>query len=309
MPEISVVIPVYNKAVYLQETIQSVLAQSHTDFEIILVNDGSTDSSLAIAQRFTDPRICIIDQHNQGLSQTRNNGVAASRSKYIALLDADDLWLPNHLESLIKLTQSFPDADLFGTGYEELYSTKHLVKPRLNLKHQQAQLIPDFFSASLYQPLVNMSCIAFTKSSFTQLGGFNTNVTYSEDVDFLIRANLSYKMAYDPIITSRYRIDVVDQISSLKKSSLQAPKFGAILRAHPKHQSLKKYIQFKRYFLCIFYKTEGRIDLFKKLKDKLDTSVLNNKQRFLLNAPRFVLISIRTIKLFLLRRGFRITTF
>lgn len=309
MPKISVIIPVYNKAAYLQETIQSVLAQSFTDFELILINDGSTDLSLDILQRFSDARIRIINQENQGLSQTRNTGVLASKADLIALLDADDLWLFDHLESLIKLTNTFPEADLFATGYEDLYHSRNPIKPKLNLDLKKRQLITDFFKASLHQPLIIPSCMAFTKAGFLAIEGFKNSITYSEDVDFLIRANLKFKLAYDPKTTCLYRLDVPHQISSQKKSELQVPKFGAILRANPENQSLWKYIQFKRYFLCIFYKTEGRMDLFKELIEKLDPSVLNNKQRFLLNSPRLVLIVIRKVKLFLLRRGFRFTTF
>ncbi|MFD2826618.1 glycosyltransferase family 2 protein [Leeuwenhoekiella polynyae] len=309
MPEISVVIPVFNKAAYLQETIQSVLAQRFTDFELILINDGSTDNSLEILHGFSDVRIRIIDQENQGLSQTRNTGVLASQADFIALLDADDIWLPDHLDVLIKLRNSFPEADLFGTGYEEFYSTGKLLKPRLNLKIKEAHLVTDYFDTSLYQPLIIPSGMAFTKVGFLAIEGFKNPITYSEDVDFLIQANLNFRLAYNPKITCRYRSYVPNQISSQKKSELQAPKFGAILRANPEHQSLHKYIQFKRYFLCIFYKTEGRLDLFSKLKKKLDPSVLNKKQRFLLNAPRLILIVIRKAKLFLLRRGFRFTAF
>ena len=309
MTAISIIIPVFNKEAYLAETITSVLKQTYTHFELLLINDGSTDDSLKVMQRFKDARIRIIDQENHGLSKTRNRGVAAAKNELIALLDADDLWLPDHLKHLVKLSEKFPETQLFATGYYELFNSGKTVKPKINTTQQQPCQITDFFTESLYQHLVIPSTLAFTKSSFNLLGGFNEATTYSEDVDFLIRANLQFKMAYDPKITCHYRTGVAGQISSLNKSDLQVPKFGQLLRAHPDHQSLHVYIHTKRYFLCIFYKTEGRLDLFKKLKAKLDTSVLNNKQRFLLNAPRFVLISIRTIKLFLLRRGFRITTF
>ena len=209
----------------------------------------------------------------------------------------------------IRCHLTFPEADLFGTGYEELYNTGQLVKPRLNIAKTEAYLVADYFDASLYQPLIIPSGMAFTKTSFLAIDGFKNPITYSEDVDFLIRANLNFRLAYDPKITCRYRSDVPLQISSQKKSELQVPKFGAILRANPEHKSLQRYIQFKRYFLCIFYKTEGRLDLYYKLKKKLDLSVLNKKQRFLLNCPRPVLITIKKVKLFLLRRGFRFTTF
>ena len=309
MKHVSIVIPVFNKEAYLAETITSVLQQTYSSFELLLINDGSTDASLNIMQSFEDARMRIIDQKNNGLSKTRNHGVAEAQYELIALLDADDLWLPNHLKHLVELSENFPEAQLFATGYQELFNSGKTVKPKLNTTHKQPYILTDFFTESLYQPLVIPSTLAFTKMSFNLLGGFNEATTYSEDVDFLIRANLQFKMAYDPKITCYYRTGIAGQISSLNKSDLQVPKFGQLLRAYPNHHTLHVYIHTKRYFLCIFYKTEGRLDLFKKLKAKLDPSILNSKQRFLLNAPRFLLISIRKVKTFLLKKGVRLTTF
>ena len=309
MKHVSIVIPVFNKEAYLAETITSVLQQTYSSFELLLINDGSTDASLKIMRSFEDTRIRIIDQKNHGLSKTRNRGVAEAQYELIALLDADDLWLPNHLKHLVELSENFPEAQLFATGYQELFNSGKTVKPKLNTAHKHPYILTDFFTESLYQPLIIPSALAFTKASFNTLAGFNEQTTYSEDVDFLIRANLQFKMAYDPKITCYYRTGIAGQISSLNKSDLQVPKFGQLLRAYPNHHTLHVYIHTKRYFLCIFYKTEGRLDLFKKLKAKLDPSILNSKQRFLLNAPRFLLISIRKVKTFLLKKGVRLTTF
>ena len=91
-PRISVVMPVYNVEDYVGAAIESVLSQSFTDFELIIVDDGGTDDSIAICRGFTDPRICIISQANRGLAGARNTGIAAARGDYVALLDSDDRW-------------------------------------------------------------------------------------------------------------------------------------------------------------------------------------------------------------------------
>ena len=100
MPRFSVIIPVYNKEKYLSKTIESVLQQSFLDFEIIIINDGATDSSEKIIEGFKDPRIQYIKQENQGVSAARNAGIKAANTNYIALLDADDIWKENYLEKI-----------------------------------------------------------------------------------------------------------------------------------------------------------------------------------------------------------------
>ena len=99
----SVVIPLYNKANYIENTLKSVLDQTFTDYEIIVINDGSTDESEAVVRQFNDKRIQIFHQKNQGVSVTRNLGIEKSTGKLIAFLDADDYWLPNHLQELAYL--------------------------------------------------------------------------------------------------------------------------------------------------------------------------------------------------------------
>jgi len=96
-PRVSVVMPVYNVEAYVAEAIRSVLAQSFTDFELIIVDDGGTDASLAICRSFDDPRITIVSQRNRGLAGARNTGIAAARGEFVALLDSDDRWLADKL--------------------------------------------------------------------------------------------------------------------------------------------------------------------------------------------------------------------
>lgn len=310
MPEFSVVIPVYNKAEFLPQTIQSVLDQKFKDFEVIAVNDGSTDQSLEILRAFNDARIKIIDQKNHGLSQARNIGIAVASGNRIALLDADDFWNTEHLETLKQLGQLFPKAGVLGTGYVEEYANGKLVAPQLNLENTATpQLIPDFFIANLKQPLVGQSSIAFEKSVITGCGGFNPNITYAEDVDFYIRVFLKYKLAYDPKVTCHHTMQAENQITRSKKSKYNVPDFQKYLNKHPNNASLRQYINLKRYFLAIFYKVENRLDLFRSMRKKIDENLLTPKQRQLLNAPRFIVMILRFIKSFLLKKGKRFTSF
>src|SRR5690606_35592492 len=113
------IIPLYNKERHIKSTIESVLAQTFQDFEIIIVNDGSTDNSEALVNSISDPRIKYFKQENKGVSTARNFGIEKSSAKLIAFLDADDYWYPNHLNHLKTLFETFPGCGIYATGYEK----------------------------------------------------------------------------------------------------------------------------------------------------------------------------------------------
>ena len=113
----SVVIPLYNKEHYIEATIRSVLSQTCQDFEVIVVDDGSKDNSLALARKYESDRVRVIPQENQGVSVARNTGIENARGKFIAFLDADDQWQANYLATIQGLTDHYPDSDIFVTAY------------------------------------------------------------------------------------------------------------------------------------------------------------------------------------------------
>ena len=117
MPVISVVIPVYNKEKFIENTIYSVLNQTLSDFELIIVDDSSTDKSLSIIDSIKDKRIKTYSIKNSGVSKSRNYGVEKSSSNLIAFLDADDLWKNNHLEQLYKLYLENPNCGMYAMSY------------------------------------------------------------------------------------------------------------------------------------------------------------------------------------------------
>jgi glycosyltransferase involved in cell wall biosynthesis len=117
-PNVSVVIPAYNAARWLAETVQSVLGQSYADFEVIIVDDGSTDGTAGVAQSVADSRIRYIYQQNRGLSAARNAGTREARGRYIAFLDADDLFRPDKLARQVAVLDGCPEVGLVTCGFE-----------------------------------------------------------------------------------------------------------------------------------------------------------------------------------------------
>ncbi len=109
MKKVSVIIPVYGVEKYIASTVQSVLEQTYKNFELLIIDDGSPDKSLEICQQFTDPRIRIISQENQGVAAARNTGIRYAQGQYLALLDGDDLWLPQKLEKHVEHLDNSPN--------------------------------------------------------------------------------------------------------------------------------------------------------------------------------------------------------
>lgn len=193
----SVIIPLYNKADYIGKAIESVLAQTFPDLELIVVNDGSMDGSAERLSQYNDPRLRVINQANTGVSVARNNGAKHARFDYIAFLDADDWWHPQFLEVMQRLIAGFSDAALYGCRY-------YVVK---NGQHTPAQVgIPvnfsvgyiDYFSvyAHTYWVPINCSFVVVSKLVFEQLKGFNPTLKFGEDFDLWVRIALAHKVAY-----------------------------------------------------------------------------------------------------------------
>ena len=141
-PLISVVIPLYNKAKFICETLDSVLQQDYSNLEILVVNDASTDESLKVIKTYSDSRIKIINNKtNQGLSESRNIGIKNSKGELIALLDADDTWAINYLSIINELFQKFPNQVIYGTDFLEIFSKKVLLElKKISMKQMTIRL-------------------------------------------------------------------------------------------------------------------------------------------------------------------------
>ncbi|MDP5044624.1 MAG: glycosyltransferase family 2 protein, partial [Leeuwenhoekiella sp.] len=263
MPKITVVIPLYNKANFIKETLQSVYAQSFTDFEVVVINDGSTDGSEHHVLSLKNEKTKLINQANNGLSNARNTGIEHASGSVICLLDADDVWLPNHLQKIANLIDSYPEAQLYGTAYSELLPNGLLIKPKTNTGFKTTTLlIKDYFKTSAQQPFITPSSFGFKKEIIRTIGGFDPTITYAEDTDFFIRANLNYKLAFDATTTCHYRYESENQITRSKLSLKKQPDYAKYLLENAGNDSLKRFIHLNYYYLCNSYKAERATEAF-----------------------------------------------
>ena len=306
MPYFSVVIPLYNKQNYIAGTLQSVLAQTFTDFEIIIVDDVSTDKSLEVVKTFTDKRIKIISHTtNSGLSATRNTGIKNTETPFVAFLDADDTWKPQFLEKIHQLTLSFPNADLFGTKYEEVYPDKVIEFP-LQI---ETGIINDFFKKERNKHIYCYSSICIRKEAFDKIGFFNENISVGEDVDFNVRANLACTLAYCNEALASITMYSENQITHSKLSGKTIIDHDYYEAANPENKDLKQYLDFHRYTMAKRYKLDGDQEQYKKLTKAITLASLNYKQIILLYSPAFILNAIKRIKLILIKKGVNPTTY
>lgn len=213
----SVIIPLYNKEKYIAKAIESVLSQTYTSFELIVVNDGSTDQSLKVVKSIPDTygRIKIIDHPNSGVSVARNNGVKAASYDYIAFLDADDWWHCDFLKSMKELIDDFPAAGIYASAY---YSVKNR-KPRLSkfgFDHNYRGYINYFetYSHAWWMPLTSIS-VVIPKKTFTNLDGFKPSLKFGEDVDLWLRIALTAKVAFINKPLAYYNQDVEKESRAL----------------------------------------------------------------------------------------------
>ncbi|MFN5372674.1 MAG: glycosyltransferase family 2 protein [Bacteroidia bacterium] len=194
-PSISVVIPAFNCAAYLEESVNSVLSQSFQNFEIIIVNDGSTDSTLEVAHHLAqnDTRIKVLSHANGKQGKTRNAGVAAASGYYIAFLDGDDIWLPNKLEMQLEALENQNVDLVFSDGYiclnNDLNSREHTF--------QITQKIFDGHDLELFyrQNQIPTSTVLCTKDAFAKAGGFDEEAEVQNCEDYLLWARMLDKGA------------------------------------------------------------------------------------------------------------------
>ena len=144
----SIIIPLYNKADYIAETLKSVLNQTYCDYEVIVVNDSSTDNSLEVASSFQDERIHIYTKENEGVSAARNYGIMHAKYDYIAFLDADDIWESDYLECQKKLIEIYPDAGIYSTAFYSLEKGKRKLRNVLINEHTHF-LVHDYFKDNI----------------------------------------------------------------------------------------------------------------------------------------------------------------
>lgn len=209
---ISVVIPLYNKAHTIVDTLHTVMLQTFSDFEVIIVNDGSTDNGVeVVTQNFKDSRLRIINQENQGVSVARDRGVEEARSNYIAFLDADDKWHPEYLEIMNNAILDHPDAALFISG-GLVTNSNGTISYRLSNKYLNQSVRVDFFENPFL--FCHTSGTIINKESFRQTDGSPKGMRCLEDFALFMQLAIAGSVVYIDLPISKYVGGIPGQTTS-----------------------------------------------------------------------------------------------
>ena len=289
-PFFSVIIPLYNKEKYISKTLETVLNQSFQDFEVIVINDGSTDHSVAEVEVFEDDRIKLFHQENQGLSITRNNGIAFSSADYIALIDADDYWQTNHLQQLYDLIKDFPNEGVYGTGYTLKKSKNTYHRANFNgLPEGFRGIVPDFFKHSIQHCIAWIGSICIPKYVFDSIGNFDPEIYSEQDIDLYIRIALKYKFVLDDSSASSiYNRTMNDNMSDFSEKKY-IPKFlNAYKKEEKQNPNIGRYMDLNRFSTTVFFKLSGKKDFEKELIADINFDNLTSLQRLILKLPNAI---------------------
>ena len=205
MPKVSVIIPTYNSAQYIAEAIESVLAQTYKDYEIIVVDDGSIDNTREVLKPFMD-KIIYVYKENGGQASARNLGIKMSKGEYIAFLDSDDIWLPQKLELQVELLDSRPEVGLVYSDNYRFTDDEGII----GLGSQRVQGLSGMVFNSLFlKNFIPTLTVMVRRKCLDDVGLFDESkhIVHSEDYDLWLRIAKKYEIAYidKPLAKYRYR--------------------------------------------------------------------------------------------------------
>lgn len=182
-PKVTVLMPVYNGEKYLSEAIESILKQSYTDFEFIIINDGSTDRTVEIINSYKDPRIILhSNQQNLSIAVSLNKGIAATRGKYIARMDCDDISLPLRLERQANFLDEHPEVGVLGCRVKIINKFRMVISERERPQSHHCNRW-----VALFKPPVMHPCVMYRTDVVRQIGGYNIKVPVSQDYELWSR--------------------------------------------------------------------------------------------------------------------------
>ena len=222
----SVIMPLYNKAAYVEKAIRSVLEQTYPHYELIVVNDGSKDDSAIIAEELLKdiPNARLINQENAGVAVARNNGVAQAKGDYVCFLDADDWWDVSFLQEMQQFIKDYSEAGIWGTNYWYVKKGKtHIAVPcetgYINY--------PKLYADTSVMPLTSIS-VCIKKDIFNELGGFPKGIKLGEDFILWSKIALHHKVAFLNKAIAYYNNDIPASLRATR--NLHAPEFHMLFK-------------------------------------------------------------------------------
>jgi glycosyltransferase involved in cell wall biosynthesis len=251
MPEISVIIPTFNAEKTIAETVHSVLTQTFEDFEILVINDGSTDSTLEVLSRIQDPRLAVFTFPNGGVAESRNRGIQKSRGRFLTFLDSDDLWTPEKLADQWAALQSHPEAAV-------AYSWNDYIHENGKFFHHgwHPEFTGDVYAALFQKCFVeNGSNIMVRRESVDAVGEFDPTLVPTEDWDFYLRLAEKYPFVCVPKVHVLYRMvptSLSNRVLRMERSGIAVLKKA--LRQTPDRLRALRQASLSEYYSYLFYR-------------------------------------------------------
>ena len=228
-PTISVVVPLYNKEREIGRCIRSVLGQSFSDFECIVIDDGSTDRGAEVVRSYNDPRIRLIEKANGGVASARNRGIDEAKAKLIAFLDADDQWFPDFLKTIMDLACSCPEAGAYFTAFWIHRGggwARRVTVPHRYLRKNKP-LLKDYFATPAGH--VTASSVAAWKRTFEKTGAFRE--MFAEDVDMWLRIAAFYPIAYSNSVQAIWHVNASNRRCEAQASRKESYRPGGLMQS------------------------------------------------------------------------------
>ena len=309
MPHFSVIMPLYNKAPYVRKAVESVVGQSFTDWELIVVDNGSTDGSGDIVAVITDPRIRMIRlEDNLGPGGARNYGVSESTAPFICFLDADDWWEPTFLEEMSGLIARYPEAGIYGTGYYIVKNEKKRTAPiGVEATFIEGEInYCQVYAKTLCMPLTSIT-VCMPRKVFNGMRGFPTDIKLGEDFLLWIRIALKYKVVLLNKPLSNYNQDVDSAFRGTHNKRYNPDSFmtfhlGQYTEAEVNNHDLKVLLdRIRVYTLMNFRQHNLYPDRVKQEIAKVDFANVDPIYRFNYFAPFWIVKVYCTTRTFLSR--------
>lgn len=262
----SVIIPLFNKEKSILSTVNSVLNQSYKDFELLIINDGSTDNSRSVINNIKDNRLRIIDKENGGVSSARNRGIKEAKNEWIAFIDGDDIWHIDHLKIMSQLIEKYHNFYFFSSSVS--YDNKKLGRMGNDF------IINNYFSLNKSTTYIHTDGIVVNKDCFNKAGFFKENICKGEDLDMWRRLARYYKIVKSESITAYYRLDAENRACNRQDDINKSALWNINLRDKELLPAEVKYLkkQIIKSVLYLFYRRKvirGSRLLLKHIKDIL----------------------------------------
>ncbi|MEM9923939.1 MAG: glycosyltransferase [Cyanobacteria bacterium P01_D01_bin.50] len=293
MTKVSVIIPAYNAMIYLPKTVESVLKQTFTDFDVIIVNDGSSDNIEQWANTITDNRVKLVSQKNQGAAAARNTGIAHAKGEYIAFVDSDDLWEPSKLEKQVYCLDNNPDVGLVYVWVASI-DAKGNDLGKLYSNHSEGYVWEKMLQGNI---VWSGSAAMVRRDCFEKLGVFDQNLRFAEDWEMWIRISRNYSFAaikeplvyyrHHPNNKSQHYIKKIDNFRLIIEKSFESVPFELLYLRNKSYSAVNFLFAWK----CIQNQAPdcNKAEYFRAQAFKHDPLLIFSRENFRLTIAIFLM--------------------